>query len=84
MVEILQLLGSSSFLLTPGEKDMAGPLRPLIDQYLATDKVTAEDREHAHAAWRDAVALSIAWGRRQGLRRQGPPRVADVGAAPIH
>ena len=42
MVEILQLLGSSSFLLTPSEKDMAGPLRPQIEQYLATDKIRSE------------------------------------------
>src|SRR5881275_2129753 len=39
MVEILQLLGSSSFLLTPSEKDFEGPLRPQIEQYLATDNV---------------------------------------------
>src|ERR1700738_3984787 len=37
MIEILQLLGSSSFLLTPSEKDFAGPLKPSIAQYLATD-----------------------------------------------
>ena len=44
MVEILHLLGSSSFLLTPSEKDFAGPLAPQIEQYLATDKLTAKDR----------------------------------------
>src|SRR6202041_1414385 len=44
MVEILQLLGSSSFLLTPSEKDFAGPLGPQIEQYLATDKIEAKDR----------------------------------------
>ncbi|MGH7096019.1 MAG: 4-hydroxyphenylacetate 3-hydroxylase C-terminal domain-containing protein, partial [Stellaceae bacterium] len=44
MIEILQLLGSSSFLLTPSEKDFAGPLAPQIEQYLATDTCTAKER----------------------------------------
>ena len=44
MIEILQLLGSSSFLLTPSEKDFEGPLAPQIEQYLTTDKVGAKDR----------------------------------------
>src|SRR5437773_1877477 len=34
MIEILQLLGSPSFLLTPSEKDFEGPLKPSIEQYL--------------------------------------------------
>jgi 4-hydroxyphenylacetate 3-monooxygenase len=44
MVEILQLLGSSSFLLTPSEKDFAGPLKDDIEQYLATDNLAARER----------------------------------------
>ena len=44
MVEILQLLGSSSFLLTPSEADFKGPLKDHIAQYLATDKSAATDR----------------------------------------
>jgi 4-hydroxyphenylacetate 3-monooxygenase len=44
MVEILQLLGSSSFMLTPSEADFRGPLAPDIAQYLATDTATARDR----------------------------------------
>ena len=44
MIEILQLLGSSSFLLTPSEKDFAGPLAGDIQQYLATDSIPAKDR----------------------------------------
>jgi 4-hydroxyphenylacetate 3-monooxygenase len=44
MIEILQLLGSSSFLLTPSEKDFSGPLKPQIEQYLATDSTAARDR----------------------------------------
>jgi len=44
MVEILQLLGSSSFMLTPSEVDFHGPLAPSIEQYLATDTANARDR----------------------------------------
>lgn len=44
MIEILQLLGSSSFMITPSEKDFSGPLAGHIDQYLATEGSTAKDR----------------------------------------
>src|SRR5436305_370862 len=37
MVEILQLLGSSSFLLIPSEKDFDGRVKPPIEQYLLID-----------------------------------------------
>src|SRR5207237_5970052 len=44
MVEIIQLLGSSSFMLTPTEADFKGPLAGHIEQYLATDNMAATDR----------------------------------------
>jgi 4-hydroxyphenylacetate 3-monooxygenase len=44
MVEILQLLGSSSFMITPTEEDFGSPLAPHIEQYLATDTTAARDR----------------------------------------
>jgi 4-hydroxyphenylacetate 3-monooxygenase len=44
MIEILQLLGSSSFLLTPSEADFEGPLAGDIEQYLATDNIGAKER----------------------------------------
>ena len=44
MIEILQLLGSSSFMLTPSEADFNGPLKADIEQYLATDTTPARDR----------------------------------------
>lgn len=44
MIEILQLLGSSSFLIQPSEADFKGPMGPAIEQYLATDNTTARDR----------------------------------------
>src|SRR5215470_13251568 len=44
MVEILQLLGSSSFLITPSETDFQTPLAENIEQYLATDTTAARER----------------------------------------
>ena len=44
MVEIIQLLGSSSFMIIPSEADFAGPLKPEIEQYLATDSTSARER----------------------------------------
>jgi 4-hydroxyphenylacetate 3-monooxygenase len=44
MIEIVQLLGSSSFMLTPSEADFKGPLRDDIEQYLATDTTPARER----------------------------------------
>jgi 4-hydroxyphenylacetate 3-monooxygenase len=44
MIEILQLLGSSSFMLTPSEADLNGPLKAYIEQYLTTDTTPALDR----------------------------------------
>jgi 4-hydroxyphenylacetate 3-monooxygenase len=65
MLEILQLLGSSSFLLTPSEKDFAGPLKRQIEQYLATDNMAATERVKLfRLAW--DVAGS-AFGSRQEL-----------------
>lgn len=52
MVEILQLLGSSSLMILPTEADMGGPLGEHIDQYLATDNSSARDRVKLfHLAW---------------------------------
>ncbi len=65
MVEILQLLGSSSFMITPTEADFSGPLASEIEQYLATDTATARDRVKLfRLAW--DVAGS-AFGSRQVL-----------------
>jgi 4-hydroxyphenylacetate 3-monooxygenase len=52
MVEILQLLGSSSLMILPTEADLHGPLAGHIEQYLATDNSTALDRVKLfHLAW---------------------------------
>jgi 4-hydroxyphenylacetate 3-monooxygenase len=65
MVEILQLLGSSSFMLTPTETDFRGPLASHIEQYLATDNTEARDRVKLfRLAWDIA---GTAFGSRQVL-----------------
>jgi 4-hydroxyphenylacetate 3-monooxygenase len=65
MIEILQLLGSSSFMITPSEKDFSGPLADDMNQYLATDGSTAKDRVRLfRLAW-DVAGSSF--GSRQVL-----------------
>jgi 4-hydroxyphenylacetate 3-monooxygenase len=65
MAEILQLLGSSSFLLTPSEADFKGPLKRHIEQYLATDAIEARDRVKLfRLAW---DICGTAFGSRQVL-----------------
>jgi 4-hydroxyphenylacetate 3-monooxygenase len=65
MVEILQLLGSSSLMALPTQADMNGPLGGHIDQYLATDTSNARDRVKLfHLAW--DIACS-SFGSRQVL-----------------
>src|SRR5919106_3447903 len=44
MVEILQLLGSSSFMIIPSEADFHSALKPEIERYLATDTASARQR----------------------------------------
>jgi len=65
MAEIIQLLGSSSLMMLPTEADFDSPLRPDIDQYLATDNSNARDRVKLfHLAW--DIACS-SFGQRQVL-----------------
>jgi 4-hydroxyphenylacetate 3-monooxygenase len=62
MVEILQLLGSSSFMIRPSAADFHSPLAPEIEQYLATDTATARERVKLfHLAW--DIACSSFGGR---------------------
>src|SRR5262249_16627484 len=62
MVEILQLLGSSSFMITPTEADFSGALAPPIEQYLATDTASARAR---------GQLFPLAWGvAGRALRRR--------------
>src|SRR2546421_6797218 len=44
MAEILELLGSSSFMIVPSEADFQSPIASDIDQYLATDTAATRDR----------------------------------------
>ncbi len=65
MVEILQLLGSSSFMIIPSDEDFRSPLAPDIEQYLATDTAAARDRVKLfRLAWDIAGS---AFGSRQVL-----------------
>ena len=65
MAEILELLGSSSFMLTPSEADFGSPLAADIEQYLATDTSSARDRVKLfRLAWDIAGS---AFGSRQVL-----------------
>ena len=61
MIEILQLLGSSSFMITPSKADLNGPLAGHIERYLATDTTSARDRVKLfRLAWDVAGARSAA------------------------
>src|SRR5437867_2033273 len=65
MAEILELLGSSSFMIVPSEADFQSPIASDIDQYLATDTAAARDRVKLfRLAW-DIVGS--AFGSRQVL-----------------
>ena len=52
MVEIMQLLGSSSLMALPGNADFDSEIRPDLEHYLATDTASALDRTRLfHLAW---------------------------------
>ncbi|MGE3536003.1 MAG: 4-hydroxyphenylacetate 3-monooxygenase, oxygenase component [Candidatus Tectimicrobiota bacterium] len=62
MVETLQLLGSSSFMIRPSAADFQTPLAPYVEQYLGTDSSTAQERVKLfHLAW--DIACSSFGGR---------------------
>ena len=44
MVEILQLLGSSSFMITPSEADFKGPLAAISSSIWRPTRIAARDR----------------------------------------
>ena len=59
MVEIVQMLGTSSLMALPAEADFDSELSTEIDQYLATDTASARDRAKLfHLAW-DASCSSF-------------------------
>ncbi len=52
MVEIIQLLGTSSLMALPAEADFDAGIAAEVDQYLATDTTNARDRARLfHLAW---------------------------------
>ena len=59
MVEIIQLLGTSSLMALPSEADFDAPFAPQLNRYLATDTSNARDRTKLfHLAW-DASCSSF-------------------------
>jgi len=52
MVEIIQLLGTSSLMALPSEAEFDTDIAPDVNQYLATDTSNARDRARLfHLAW---------------------------------
>ena len=52
LVEIMQLLGSSSLMALPGQADFDSEIGPDLEHYLATDTASAIDRTRLfHLAW---------------------------------
>ena len=52
MVEIIQMLGTSSLMALPAEADFDTPIAEDVNQYLATDTSSARDRARLfHLAW---------------------------------
>ena len=52
MMEIIQLLGTSSLMALPSEADFDTPLADEMNRYLATDTASARDRANLfHLAW---------------------------------
>ena len=63
MVEVIQLLGSSSLMALPSEADFDTEIGPDLERYLATDTASALDRTKLfHLAW---DASCSAFGTRQ-------------------
>jgi 4-hydroxyphenylacetate 3-monooxygenase len=82
-VEIVQQLGASGLMATPGWADLEGPLGPQIERYLKAAGAGARDRLALfHLAW--DVACS-AFGGRQALYERfffgDPVRMAGALAA---
>ncbi|GHA42674.1 4-hydroxyphenylacetate 3-monooxygenase oxygenase component [Amylibacter ulvae] len=76
MVEILQMMGSSSLMATPAEADFANDLTPDVLQYFQVANLEAKDRVALYRLAHD-VAVS-GFGNRQALYERfffGPPHL---------
>ena len=80
MIEILQLIGSSSLMATPAEADFANELAPDIEQYFQLSYMESRDRVSLFRLAHD-VAIS-GFGTRQALYERfffGPPALMASG-----
>ncbi len=65
LIEIIQQLGASGLMALPGSADLASPIGPLVERYLAAARVDARERLGIfHLAW---DLSSSAFGSRQVL-----------------
>lgn len=74
MVEIVQLIGSSSLMATPSEADFSNDLAPNVEQYFQVANLDSKDRVALYRLAHD-VAVS-GFGNRQALYERfffGPP-----------
>ena len=79
MVEILQLLGSSSLMATPTEADFANDIADDVNQYFQVANLEAKDRVALYRLAHD-VAIS-GFGNRQALYERfffGPPALMNA------
>ena len=62
MVEIIQLLGTSSLMALPAEADFDTDIAPDVNQYLSTDTSNARDRARLfHLAWDVSCSAFSGW-----------------------
>ena len=80
MVEILQLLGSSSLMATPSEADFSNAMTPDVEKYFQVANLEARDRV---ALFRLAHDVCVSgFGNRQALYERfffGPPAIMAAG-----
>ncbi|MDG1802951.1 MAG: 4-hydroxyphenylacetate 3-hydroxylase C-terminal domain-containing protein, partial [Paracoccaceae bacterium] len=79
MVEILQLMGSSSLMATPTEADFANDMAADVSQYFQVANLDAKDRVALYRLAHD-VAIS-GFGNRQALYERfffGPPALMNA------
>ncbi|MGE3245857.1 MAG: 4-hydroxyphenylacetate 3-monooxygenase, oxygenase component [Beijerinckiaceae bacterium] len=76
LVELVQMLGSSSLMATPGEADFSNGITPYVEQYFQVENLPSRDRV---ALFRLAQDIAVSgFGARQTLYERfffGPPQI---------